>query len=336
MTTNVTDAEADRIDEFLGKGTYDTWHEFDLEADSQLARRKKADAVVRKLDNLLYMELSPYGTDWVEKLQYDCAAAINLIRQKKYFDPAPFRQLLQIFPAALDASDLMLDNALNNLPTVWLVAGAAATPVAGFASFAEELQKDLLELDELLSEAEAEAVEVEIKAVIGIAMTTVELLVPGFGTLAKVGMTAAEAYLAEWTTTSAKTKYATLGLESLEHVERLSHKIRHVAGRGGKVLTVTGYYFDVEEVLDAKSKVKEIKALLDKTTKEIKENERRITEAVLGYKRLHHKLATSVAATRRAVNEKTDKRDALIKQYAYSLTKAIDWKAYDFSKVGMD
>src|SRR5882672_7935351 len=92
MATSVTDEQAERIDAFLGDGTYDTWHVLDMEADMQLSRKKRADTALRRVDSRLAV-LSPYGTDWVQKLQNDCASAIELIKQNKFPDPAQFSPL---------------------------------------------------------------------------------------------------------------------------------------------------------------------------------------------------------------------------------------------------
>jgi hypothetical protein len=79
-------------------------------------------------------------------------------------------------------------------------------------------------------------------------ITTVELFTPGLGLLAKGGLTVAEAYLAGGTGTAADSKYAKFTLESIEEVEKAGHAVRHVAKGGGKFLTISGFYFDVEEV----------------------------------------------------------------------------------------
>jgi hypothetical protein len=96
MATSVTDEEAERIDAFLGDGTYDTWHVFDVEADMQLSRKKRMDVALPRIEPRLAV-LSPYGTDWVEKLQYDCASAIGLIKQKKFPDPAQLARCSRFF-----------------------------------------------------------------------------------------------------------------------------------------------------------------------------------------------------------------------------------------------
>jgi hypothetical protein len=327
MGTTVNDEQAERIDQFLGAGTYDTWHVLDVEADMQLSRKKKADAALWHVDHS-FSVLSPYGTDWVEKLQYDCAAAIELIKQNKFPDPAPFYTLLKIFPVALDAADLMLQEA-EAIPTLWLVAGAAAVPVVGFTATAGRLHQELMELDELLSEAQAEEVETEIKAFLGVVITTVELFVPGLGLLAKGGLAAAEVYLAGGGNTASRSKVAKFALESIEDVEKASHTVKHIAGRGGKFITLTGYYFDVEEVLHAKHNVKKIKDLIEKTTKEFNEIKDKLSQVVKSYERLQHIVETSSRSAQRAADEKRWERDDLIQQYAYSIVKPIAWKLVD-------
>ena len=67
-----SDEQAETIDAYFGGGVFDTWHGFDVEADMQLNRKKKADTSLWHLDHG-FAVLSPYGTDWVEKPQNDCA-----------------------------------------------------------------------------------------------------------------------------------------------------------------------------------------------------------------------------------------------------------------------
>jgi hypothetical protein len=333
MATSVTDEQAERIDAFLGDGSYDKWHEFDLEADTQLSRKKRTDDKLWLIDHRLAV-LSPYGTDWVEKLQNDCAWAIDLIKQKKFPDPAQFRPLLNIFPVALDAADLMLSDA-EGIPTLWLIAGAAAVPAVGFTAAAGQLHQELLELDKLLGEAMAEEVEVEIKSLLGTVITTIELFTPGLSLLAKGSYTALEAILAGGTGTAAISKYGKFSLEYIEEVEKAGHTVRHVAKRGGGFLTIAGFYFDVEEVLHAKGNVKKIKALIEKANKEFKAIQDKVTIAVKGFQRLQNVLVTLEAAARREIENKRRERDNLIRQYSYSLIQPVAWKLVDdYSKFG--
>jgi hypothetical protein len=333
MTTSVTDEEAERIDAFLGEGAYDTWHGFDVEAGMQLSRKKRMEVALSRINQGLSV-LSPYGTDWVEKLQYDCANAIELIKQKKFPDPAQFTPLLKIFPVALDAADLMLKEA-EAIPTLWLVAGAAAVPAVGFTTAAKQLQRELVELDELLGEVMAEEVETEIKSLLGVVITTVELFTPGLGLLAKGGLTLVEIYLADFTGPSANSKYGKITLETIEEVEKAGHTVRHIAKRGGKALTIAGFYFDVEEVLEAKDKVKKVKELIEKANKDFKAIQGQITNAVRGYQRVQRLFDTSGKAALREIDSKSRERDELIRQYAYSSSKAVAWRLVDdYSRIG--
>lgn len=352
MATSVTDEEAERIDAFLGDGTYDDWHNFDVESDQQLRRAKNMDARLWHIDHALSV-LSPYGTSWVEKLQNDCAWAIDLIKQKKFPDPTQFNPLLKIFPAALDAADSML-TAAEAIPTLWLVAGAAAVPWAGFTAAAGQLHRDILELEELLSDAQAEEVEAEIKSLLGVAITTFELFAPGISLLAKGGLSLTEIYLSGVTTPAAGSKYAKFGFEGTEHVmekstekaiehakearqtikqierlEEAGHKVQFIPKAGGKALTIAGFYFDVDEVLHAKGNVKRIKALMEKANKEYKEIKEKITAAAKGYQRLQNILVTREAAERREIEDKIHERDDLVGQYSYSLVTPVAWKLVD-------
>ncbi len=299
MATPVSDEQAETIDAYFGDGVFDTWHGFDVEADMQLSRKKKADTSLWHLDHG-FAVLSPYGTDWVEKLQNDCAWAIDLIKQKKFPDPAQFNPLLKIFPVALDAADLMLSDA-EAIPVTWLMLGAAVTPSVGLAAAAGQIQRELLELDDLLSDAMAEEVEVEIKSFLGVAITTFELFTPGLGWLALASTTAAEAILSGYNTPVGGTKYAAGGAEAIEKLEIGSHKVQHVAGRGGKLLTIAGFYFDVDEVLSAKGNVKKIKSLMEDAKKKFDGIQGALNLAIRGYQRLNHILNTTEADAQKEI-----------------------------------
>src|SRR5262249_40133490 len=127
----------------------------------------------------------------------------------------------------------------------------------------------------------------------------------------------------------ADSKYAKFALESIENVEKAGHTIRHIAKRGGKFLIISGFYFDVEEVLHAKGNVKKIKALIEKANKEFKDIQDKITVAVKGLQRLQQILVTSGAAARREIEEKRRERDDLIQQYSYSLVTPVAWKVVE-------
>ena len=290
-----------------------------------MSRKKRLDDTLWRIDHQ-FAVLTPYETFWVEKLQDDCASAIDWIKQNKFPDPEQFRSLLNIFPAALDTADLTLRDA-EAIPNLWLAAGFAAMPAVGFALAAGQLQKELLELDHLLHEAQFEEIETEIKSMLGVVITTVELFTPGLGLIAKGGFTVAEVLLADRTGTAADSKAAKYALESIEEVEKAGHTVRHIAKGGGKILTITGFYFDVDEVLHAKGHVKEIKALIEKANKEFKDIQDKITAAVKGFRRLKAILDTTEAAARREIDDKRRERNDLIQQNSYN--PPVKWKLID-------
>jgi hypothetical protein len=323
----ITDEQAERIDAFLGDGTYDKWSELDWEAQTQLHRAKRIDNALWRLDHNLSV-LSPYGTDWVEKLKNDLDWGMDLIKENKFPDPAQFKPLLEIFPVALDTADLKMDDA-EAIPTIWLVSGAVGLPVVGFTVAVARLHNDLLELDKALGEALAEQVEAGIKSLLGVAITTVGLMLPGVGLLAKGGMTVAEVLLSGPTTVAGGTKYAKFAAESVEMVEKAGKTVHHVANVGGKTLAVTGFYFDYAEVQHAKGNVKKVKELIEKANKEYNELKGKLAHAATVYQRLQHFLETSAEPMRKAIDDKQRERDDLIQRHAYSLVKPISWRIVD-------
>ena len=66
----LTDEDADRMDEYFGPRTYEKWSPINADATSELARAKRADKALWSYDHT-FAVLSPYGTDYVEKAQLD-------------------------------------------------------------------------------------------------------------------------------------------------------------------------------------------------------------------------------------------------------------------------
>ena len=110
-------------------------------------------------------------------------------------------------------------------------------------------------------------------------------------------------------------------------MEKAGHTVRHIAKGGGRILTITGFYFDVDEVLHAKGHVKEIKALIEKANKEFKDIQDKITAAVKGFRRLKAILDTTEAAARREIDDKRRERNELIQQNSYN--PPVKWKLID-------
>jgi hypothetical protein len=319
-----TDEEAERIDAYLGDGSYDKWQIFDSEAERYLNRAKKVDAALWRLDHR-FSVLSPYGTDWVEKLRNDLERGMDLIKEQKFPDPDQFQPLFKIFPVALDTADLKLNDA-EALPTVWLLSGAVCLPVVGFTAAAARLHNELLELDKLLGEALAEQVEGSIRAMLGIAINTVGLMVPGLGLLAKGGMAAAEALLSGPTTFAGGTKYVKFAAESVAAVEKAGETVRHVAEGTGKTIAITGFYFDIQEVRHVRGNVEKVQRALEKARKDYNEIKRQLREAVKVYQNFANFIETKAEPIRREIADKQSERDELIRQHGYSLVTPVAWR----------
>ena len=130
----LTDEDADRMDEYFGPRTYEKWSPINADATSELARAKRADKALWSYDHT-FAVLSPYGTDYVEKAQLDFFEAIRMMREGKYPDPKQFAQLYEILDASLKAADVMLDEA-EAIPTVALLNGAVQAKVLLIAAAA--------------------------------------------------------------------------------------------------------------------------------------------------------------------------------------------------------
>jgi hypothetical protein len=238
----LTDEDADRMDEYFGLGTYEKWGSINADATHQLARAKQADKALWSYDHT-FAVLSPYGTDYVEKAQLDFFEAIRMMREGKYPDPKQFAQLYEILDASLEAAYVMLDEA-EAIPTVALLNGAVQAKVLLIAASAGKLHKKLMDLDELLHEAEAEAIGVEIKAAFAFAAGTVELLVPGVGLLAKGSAALTEIILAESRGEEAVVKGTKMSLETVEEIEKIGHRTRNIAKYGARGITVVGLWVE--------------------------------------------------------------------------------------------
>ena len=319
----ISDKDAEKIDAFLGDGTYDQVSELDTAGRDQLARAAKLDKMLWNYDHSLAV-LSPYGTDWVEKVHNDLAWGLDLIVESKFPDPAQFQQLYDIYPVAMDAADLQMDEA-EAIPIAGLLTGVASLQSAGFAIAAGQLHDELLELDDMLRDAQAEEIEAEIKGALGFVITSVELLVPGLGLAASGGLTAGEIIMDYDNPYKAVQQGTKIGLESIEKVESVSHRVEHFAKRGGKLITVSGFYFDAAGVLGARKNVSKIKALLEKAQKEYKELMEKYRGAIKSLVAFQNHIESILKPVRTQIWAKWQERDAVIQEYGYSLTKPIQW-----------
>jgi hypothetical protein len=322
--TQMTDEVAERIDAFLGDGTYDTWNVLDWEARTQLDRAKRIEHTLWQLNTRLCV-LAPYGTDWVEKLKNDLAWGLDLIKEEKFPDPAQFRPLLKIFPVALDAAELLMDYA-EAIPVIWTISGAFALPVVGFTASVAQLRDDLLLLDKLLTEALVEQVEAAIKSAFSFVIDTVGLMVPGLGLLAKGPMSVVNMLLAGPTTASGKTQRAKGISEAVAEIPRANARFKKIAQAGGKPLTITGFYFEIQNLRHVRGKVDAIRRLLKKTNRKYKELQEDLKRAVGVYRFVAQEMDTRMLPLRKQADAKQSERDDLIRQYSYDLVQPVAWR----------
>ena len=320
----MNDADADKIDAYLGNGTFYKWDELDGSGRGALARAKRLDKMLWAYDHSLSV-LSPYGTGWVEKIKNDLDSGFDSILKGKFVDPGQFRPLFEIYGPAIDTAELQMDEA-EAIGMAGFINGVASLRSLGLSIEVKRLHEDLMELDTLLREAQSELIEVEIKAALGYVITTVELMLPGLGLLAKGGLTAAEIAMEGGKGTAAGTKYAKIGLEAVETIEKVAHAVRHVAQRGAKALTITGFYFDAEEVLHASKRVKKIKELLERANKEYGEVSERLGAALKALKRWVDHMNGLLRPIRSEIYDKQRVRDALITRHSYSLITPVAWR----------
>jgi hypothetical protein len=323
----IKNEDADKIDAFLGEGTYEKLSELDTAGRDQLVRASKLSKQLWHYDPSLAV-LAPYGTDWVEKAHNDLAWGLDLIIAGKFPDPAQFRQLYDIYPLAMDAADLQMDEA-EAIPYAGLIKGVASLRSVGLTIAVRQLHDELLELDEMLREAQDEEVEGEIKAALGLSITSVELMLPGLSVLAQAGLTAGEIIMDRDNPGKVVQKGANFGLESVERIEKVSHSVKRYAKRGGKLVTVIGFYFDADEVLGAKKNTKRIKALLEKTKKEYEELLDKWGGAIRSLVAFQDHIDSFLKPVRVQMWNKWRERNAMIQKYNYSLTQPIKWTIVD-------
>jgi len=327
----VTDADADKVDAYLENDTYSKWSELDAEARVALAREKKLETALWKYDHSLFV-LFPMGTDVVEKVRNDLAWGLDLIVDGKFPDPAQFPPLFDIYPLAIDTASLQMDEA-EAVPITGLISGAASLRSVGLTITMKQLRDDLLELEDLLREAEAEEIEAEIKGLLGYVITTVELMVPGLGLVAKGALTAGEIWMEHEDDAAVGTKGVKIGLEAVEEMHSAGETVKHIAGRGGKFFTVTGFYFDTKEILHAKKNVSKLKELLEKAHKEYDQIKDKLASALKVLKAFQDHLDAITRPIRRQIAEKQRERDAMITKYSYSLITPVKWRIIeDYSR----
>jgi hypothetical protein len=320
----LTEEDADRMDEYFGPRTYEKWSPINADATSELARAKRADKALWSYDHT-FAVLSPYGTDYVEKAQLDFFEAILMMRKGKYPDPKQFAQLYEILDASLKAADVMLDEA-EAIPTVALLNGAMQAKVLLIGASAGNLHKKLMDLDELLHEAEAEAIGVEIKAAFAFVAATVELLIPGVGLLAKGSAALMEIILAESRGKEAAFKIPKMGLETVEAIKKFGHRTRTFGKYGAQGITVVGLWMEWSEVKEARHKVSEIQQLMKEAKTEYDHLVELLSKALPALVAAQQHLSALMKPYVREAEQRRSTRDQLISKYSYPIIGPWQWR----------
>jgi hypothetical protein len=337
----LTEEDADRMDEYFGPRTYEKWSPINAVATSELARAKRADKALWSYDHA-FAVLSPYGTDYVEKAQLDFFEAILMMREGKYPDPKQFAQLYEILDASLEAADVMLEEA-EAIPTVALLNGAMQAKVLLIGASAGKLRKKLMDLDELLHEAEAEAIGVEIKAAFAFVAGTVELLIPGVGILAKGSAALMEIILAESRGKEAMVKGTKMSLETVEwgiekirhrslgtveEIEKIGHRTQTFAKYGARGITVVGLWLEWSEVKEARHKVSEIQQLMKEAKTEYDHLVELLRNALPALVAAQQHLSTLMKPYVREAEQRRSTRDQLISKYSYPIIRPWQWRVF--------
>lgn len=337
----ITDDDAEKIDAYLGPGTYDRWSVLDSEGRVQLGKKKQVDTVLWKADKSIYAVLSPYGTDYTEKIREDLIEGFELLLASKYPAPDPFHQLLDIYEAALDTADFLIQEA-EAVPVISVILGAASLKTAGLAVSARKLQEALVKLDRLIFEAMAQKIEAQIKQALGILTTTFSLMVPGVGLLAKGALTGADLLLdsktgpdtpafEEWTKRSAKgVNYILDIMEKIKSLEKHTTVIRGA----GKTLTVTGLYFDYREVQLANKNLDALEKAMAECKQLHGELVVKLNDAIVVVRKLRDRLEGLIRPLRQKADAKRHERDRLIRDAAYPMIKAYPWRVVTDLSVG--
>jgi hypothetical protein len=320
----LTDEDADRMDEYFGPRTYEKWSPINADATSELARAKRADKALWSYDHT-FAVLSPYGSDYVEKAQLDFFEAIRMMREGKYPDPKQFAQLYEILDASLEAADVMLEEA-EAIPIVALLNGAMQAKVLLIGASAGKLRKKLVDLDELLHEAEAEAIGVEIKAAFAFVAGTVELLIPGLGLLTKGSAALMEIILAESRGKEAVVKGTKMSLETLEEIEKIAHRTRTFAKYGARGITVVGLWVEWSEVKEARHKVSEIQQLMKEAKTEYDHLVELLSKALPALVAAQEHLSALMKPNVREAEQRRSTRDQLISKYSYPIIGPWQWR----------
>ncbi|MGV3531726.1 MAG: hypothetical protein ACO1QR_05100 [Chthoniobacteraceae bacterium] len=332
MNGNFTDAEADKINAYLGQGTYERWDPLDAEAKMLLNKRKKADKVLWDFDKR-FSVLSPYGTDRVEKIRNDLIEGWDLIIAGKFPAPEQYHKLLDLYEVAIDAADLLLHVA-ETIPIIGLVQGAVSVKSLGLAASAGKLRSKLLKLDSLLAQAMTLKIEAHIQQALGLVSAAISLMVPGLGLLAKGSLTAADFLLDDVLGPEKSDKDSSRGdaakgmgyvMDIMEDIAPMGAARKSFAGKAGKNLTVVGVYFDYKEVAQANAFLETVKSAMATCQTELKSLTEKLKVALSELSRVQKHMESVMRPLQKAADNKRYQCDQLIHDMGYPIIKPYKW-----------
>lgn len=271
-----TEQQVTRLNEYLDSEFYDDWDSLDYFGREQInTRLPQAKNILWRIDTR-YGALFPLGVDRVERIRDNLLTAFDLLlRDKRSPDPDQFYYLMELYELAIDSADVKLREA-EAIPIVTLMMGAASVRTLGLAVQFARLQKLKIILDDLEREAFALKIEAQIQQALSFVVNTVTLITPGLSIVTKTALGLGD-FLLDGQLGPNKTgiagqvddpiKVFNFVVDTLESIKHTSDMTKTFARKGGKLLTVTGFYIDKLEVDQADDFLKKVQ----KAMKEAKE-----------------------------------------------------------------
>jgi hypothetical protein len=263
------------IDGVLGKGWYDEWQKMEKGAAVQ---KKRATVNDKRFSALK----SPGATDrlffdmrLLEAIITDYRKAMNRIARRQTVSTTRVGHIHDVLTFALDV--VRYDNdALDAAFLVGIVKAFVAIPFAVFQQNSAQVIRLLGVLKQRLQQAKRERTEAWVQTAINAAVTAITLLAPPIGLIGRAGL-----LVGQWVLDDAlgpqTSKAATAGSKSsmsasqlgdaASEIERLGSKTRRIGKAAGRVATVTGFAFDVNEVLVGYRNVNQVRTAMSQAKK---------------------------------------------------------------------
>ncbi len=299
--------EINRINSHLDSEFHDDWKSLDYFGREQINKRlPQAKNALWRIDTR-YGALFPFGVDRVENIREALLWGFDLLlRDKRSPDPNQFYYLMELYELAIDVADIKLREA-EAIPIITLIMGAASVRTYGLAVQFAKLQKVKTKLADLEREAFALKIEAQIQQALGFVVNTVTLVVPGLSIVTK-GALALGDFMLDNQLGPNKTGVAgqvddpikafNFVLDTLESVKKTSAQTKSFAGKGGKILTVTGFYIDKLEVDQADDFLKKVQAAMKEAKQLHDDLVRDVKSEISRVGKLHQLFKTRMAPLR--------------------------------------